>query len=303
MAVDGLQRMESDLERVIEKDEDVIQRSSISPGGASAGDQDLRTRLDHLIHSHRFMVGVIVLVILDCVMVVAELLFDLEIVKLGEEHHFVPHIFHYCSLAILSLFLIEVGIRIFVLRLDFFKHKLELFDAVVVVVSWVLDIVFRNNEDAAAGVGLLIILRLWRITRVINGIVLSVQKQAEQKIEKEKHLREAAEEDITSYNIYCEAVEARMKQLEKILHKHGIDFSTIASVTVERPRERPQESREKKKSGKENVEDTVQELNEIVGKVNVMSGGEMPSYGQQGNDGDKVLGQGQGEGNSGNIVI
>ena len=66
----------------------------------------------------------------------------------------------------------------------------------VVVVSWVLDIVFRNNEDAAAGVGLLIILRLWRITRIINGIVLSVQKQAEQKIEKEKHLREAVEEDL-----------------------------------------------------------------------------------------------------------
>ena len=69
----------------------------------------------------------------------------------------------------------------------------------VVVVSWVLDIIFRNNEDAAAATGLLIILRLWRVTRIINGIVLSVQKQAEQKIEKEKHLREEVEKDLARW--------------------------------------------------------------------------------------------------------
>ncbi|RUS79765.1 hypothetical protein EGW08_012481 [Elysia chlorotica] len=270
MAIDGLETMDSDLERIIKKHRGDGDSQSASAGVFKAEPEDLRTRLDHLIHSHMFMVGVIVLVVLDCLMVVAELLFDLEIVKLGDDHHFIPHIFHYCSLAILSLFLIEVGMRIFVLRLDFLKHKLEVLDAVVVVVSWVLDIVFRDNEDAAAGVGLLIILRLWRITRIINGIVLSVQKQAEQKIEKEKHLREAAEQDLSGYSIYCKAIETRMKELEELLQKQGVDFSSVAKVTVEKPKERPQEAVEKKKGGKEAVDETVQELNEIVSKVNEM---------------------------------
>ena len=56
MAMDGLQRMESDLERVIEKDKDESQRMSSSVGASKAEPMDLRTRLDHLIHSHRFMV-------------------------------------------------------------------------------------------------------------------------------------------------------------------------------------------------------------------------------------------------------
>ena len=53
MAVDGLQRMESDMDRVIEKDEgaDRTRSSRTEP-------MDLRTRLDHLIHSHKFMVGI-----------------------------------------------------------------------------------------------------------------------------------------------------------------------------------------------------------------------------------------------------
>ena len=45
----------------------------------------------------------------------------------------------------------------------------QLFDALIVIVSFVLDIVFRNREDAASGVGLLVILRLWRVARILNG--------------------------------------------------------------------------------------------------------------------------------------
>ena len=45
----------------------------------------------------------------------------------------------------------------------------QLFDALIVIVSFSLDIVFRNREDAASGVGLLVILRLWRVARILNG--------------------------------------------------------------------------------------------------------------------------------------
>ncbi|GFO46475.1 hypothetical protein PoB_007298000 [Plakobranchus ocellatus] len=280
MAVEGRERMESDLEKVIERGGDgntPDAKISISPTTEEAGGAtDLRTRLDGLIHSHRFMVGIVVLVILDCLMVIAVLLFDLEIVKLGDDHHFVAHIFHYCSLAILSLFLIEVSMRIYVLRLRFFKHKLEVLDAIVVVVSWILDIVFRDNDDATTGVGLLILLRLWRITRIINGIVLSVQKQADQKVEKERHLREASEAEVEKYAAYCSAVETRMEGLENLLLKHDIDFSSVQKILVEKPTANSatgtskEQDRGKEKGGKEMIDEAVVELNEIVGKVNEM---------------------------------
>ena len=67
-----------------------------------------------------------VLVIFDVLLVLSELLFDLEIVHLqGSHQQTVPEVLHYCSIAILSLFIVEIIVRVFVMRLQFFKHKLE----------------------------------------------------------------------------------------------------------------------------------------------------------------------------------
>ena len=71
-------------------------------------------------------VTIVVLVIFDILLVLAELLFDLEVVQLqGKHQETVPEVLHYCSIAILSLFIVEIFLRIFVMRLQFFKHKLE----------------------------------------------------------------------------------------------------------------------------------------------------------------------------------
>ena len=71
-------------------------------------------------------VAIVVLVIFDVLLVLAELLFDLEIVQLSGKHQqTVPEVLHYCSISILSLFIIEICLRIFVMRLQYFKHKLE----------------------------------------------------------------------------------------------------------------------------------------------------------------------------------
>ncbi|XP_076434889.1 voltage-gated hydrogen channel 1-like [Babylonia areolata] len=225
--MDNLHKMQDDLEKVIEKDD----TSSTVTGSdceetLKLGPLTCRQKLDVIIHSNRFQVGVIVLVIFDVVLVLAELLFDLEIVKLREEHEeSVPQVLHYCSLAILSLFLVEIGLRIFVMRLQFFKHKLELFDAVIVIVSFVLDIVFRDREDATSGVGLLVILRLWRVTRILNGIVISVKRQAEKKVEREKLLREACEQELSKFRAYCTSLEAEIEYLHRLLKEHQIPYT------------------------------------------------------------------------------
>ena len=68
--------------------------------------------------------------------------------------------------------MIEIAVKIFAFRLDFFKSKMEVFDAVIVVVSFVLDIVYASAEGVESAVGLIIILRLWRVTRILNGKML-----------------------------------------------------------------------------------------------------------------------------------
>ncbi|OQR79902.1 voltage-gated hydrogen channel-like [Tropilaelaps mercedesae] len=49
-------------------------------------------------------------------------------------------------------------------------NETHVFDACTVIVSLVLDIGFYDPESAAfVGSGLIIVLRLWRIARILNG--------------------------------------------------------------------------------------------------------------------------------------
>ena len=78
-------------------------------------------------------------------------------------------VLHYMSLTILSIFMVELIFKIGVLQKEFFHHKLEIFDAFVIVSSFALDIVSLVYEEAFAALELLVLLRLWRIVRVVNG--------------------------------------------------------------------------------------------------------------------------------------
>ena len=78
------------------------------------------------------------------------------------------HLFKYLGLAILVLFLLELLFKIAFLPKEFFDSKLEIFDATVILVSFLIDITFLIIEGPTA---LLFIsaLRLWRLTRITNG--------------------------------------------------------------------------------------------------------------------------------------
>ena len=163
--MDGFRKLDDDLQKVIEKEES---SSSVTSDSDEKNFANHRDFLRHLLHTNKFQICVIVLVILDCIVVISELMVDLRVFELHEES-VVPHVFHYISIAILSVFLIEIVVKVYAFRLQFFYHKLEVFDAVVVIVSFALDLAFASDEGLMSGVGLIIILRLWRVTRILNG--------------------------------------------------------------------------------------------------------------------------------------
>ncbi|KAL3857162.1 hypothetical protein ACJMK2_011878 [Sinanodonta woodiana] len=180
-----------------------------------------REKLKSIIHSHKFQIIIICFVFLDCLLVIAALLFDLEILH-ASEHSEVPHILHYASIGILSLFIIELIVKLYAVRLEFFHHKIEIFDAVIIIVSFTLDVIFRDHTGIESGTGLLIVLRLWRVIRIINGIVVSVKKEADVKVHKERKQRETCEEKLTKYRGYYIDHRHEIKTLRSLLHQHGI---------------------------------------------------------------------------------
>ena len=46
-----------------------------------------------------------------------------------------------------------------------------MFDSIVVIIAICLDAVYLHSHDAHSGVGLIIVLRLWRVACIQNGRV------------------------------------------------------------------------------------------------------------------------------------
>ncbi|KAK1144905.1 voltage-gated hydrogen channel 1-like [Acipenser oxyrinchus oxyrinchus] len=182
-----------------------------------------RDSLRKLFSSHKFQVSVVCLVILDAVFVLCELLLDLAIIK-QDEHKIPSQVFHYLSLALLTFFMVELFGKLFAYRLEFFHHKFEVFDGVVVIVSFILDIVYISHEDAFDGVGLLILLRLWRVARIVNGIIVSVKSQAHHKVETLKVANEQLLQQVNELQHHKAHTESENQRFRTLLQQNGIHF-------------------------------------------------------------------------------
>ncbi|KAG5272806.1 hypothetical protein AALO_G00169500 [Alosa alosa] len=182
-----------------------------------------RDALCRLYSSERFQIVVVCMVILDAVFVLCELLMDLSIIQ-ADAGHIAPQVFHYLSLAVLTFFMVELAGKMYAYRLDFFKHKFEVFDGMVVVVSFILDIVYISREDAFDGMGLLILLRLWRVGRIVNGVLMSVKNRANNKIQKLKDSNSHLIQRVNELQDKNTKMEQENSQLRSLLQQHRIQF-------------------------------------------------------------------------------
>ncbi|CAB3992398.1 Voltage-gated hydrogen channel 1 [Paramuricea clavata] len=173
-----------------------------------------RVRLQEKLHSHRFQMIIISLVALDFLIVLVQLLMDIQVLKGVDHDHVGIEVLHYMSIVILGLFLVEIVVKLYAFGLDFFHHKLEVFDAIVVIVSFALDIAYSGNMDAWDAVGLLVLLRLWRVVRIVNGIVLSVKIEMDEKMHHLKGEITELQTQLEQYKNRCKEQEGKITELE-----------------------------------------------------------------------------------------
>jgi hypothetical protein len=157
---------------------------AITKGAGYEENDPWRQKMAHIFESQRFHVLIIFLTLLDLVFIVSELC--IEVVAQSESCQLVTghsggepeaeiilshgveialDVLFWLSICILSLFCIEIFFKFIVFGpLHFWKHKFELADAIIVITSITLDLVFKGKEETIA-IELLIFLRLWRIIR------------------------------------------------------------------------------------------------------------------------------------------
>ena len=115
--------------------------------------------------------AVVVLIVLDSLFVTIELILNAEYCeKKDETLKTVSEIFKYMGLTILSLFMVELILKIVFLNKELLKSKLEIFDALIVLVSFGFEMVFLKDDELEAIGQLTSIFRIWRLVRIVNGI-------------------------------------------------------------------------------------------------------------------------------------
>lgn len=113
---------------------------------------------------------IIILIILDWIIAVLELLTDLFKDKPQFLNYF-EEFAKYFSIGMLSLFIFEIILKILLLPGIFFRSKLELFDAFIVVTSFILEIVLViKRYDFSGVVSVLTIFRysLFNLFSILN---------------------------------------------------------------------------------------------------------------------------------------
>jgi len=99
------------------------------------------------------------------------------------DHGILYDLTHFChlgSMVILSLLLLETLLKVFAMGKKLRHHKLEVFDAVVVAISWSLDVAFYEGIWAHPGTvaaTILIYMLPWRVIRIVNSFVLVIQEK------------------------------------------------------------------------------------------------------------------------------
>lgn len=73
-------------------------------------------------------------------------------------------------------------------------------------------------------------------TSNVLGIVLSVKVQAEKRVQRERRLRDACEQELMKYREYCAAQECEIETLRGLLRKHGI--SDLIQTEIPKPASR-----------------------------------------------------------------
>lgn len=139
----------------------------------------------HIVEKTSFHLAIIILVLLDCLLVVGELMLDFIYLsnKCDDKKHNLGNetegnetlelaieVLHFGSIAFLSVFVLEVLIKIYAFGKkwwDIHEKKMEWLDAIIVIVSFIIDVYFLKQPNVIAEISLLFIsFRLWRIVSI-----------------------------------------------------------------------------------------------------------------------------------------
>ncbi|EFX03831.1 ion transporter [Grosmannia clavigera kw1407] len=153
-----------------------------------------RRQAQHYLESKEKHYLILALVSLDVLAILTEILLSLITCDTGTEDlpwvEPVENVIKICGLVFSCLFLIELIASVWAFGWSFFSAWFHCFDAFVILISFVVDVLAHGVIEEIAS--LVIVLRLWRMVKIVEELSVGASEQMEEleaqveKLEQEK---------------------------------------------------------------------------------------------------------------------
>ncbi|KAK7420764.1 hypothetical protein QQX98_002568 [Neonectria punicea] len=142
--------------------------------------QNTREKTARFLSSKYGHYSVLALVSLDVLSMIADFilkLFKCEQVKSGTDWDLALDVLGSMSLAFSCLFMVELIASVWAFGWNYFNSWFHCFDAFIVVAGFITDVVLVGIIEEIAS--LIVVMRLWRVTKIIEELSLGAQEQSE----------------------------------------------------------------------------------------------------------------------------
>ncbi|XP_045681023.1 transmembrane protein 266 isoform X2 [Phyllostomus hastatus] len=182
-----------------------------------------------------FLVACVILVV---ILLTLELLIDIKLLQFSSAFQFAG-VIHWISLVILSVFFSETVLRIVVLGVwDYIENKIEVFDGAVIILSlapMVASTVANGPRSPWDAISLIILLRIWRVKRVIDAYVLPVKVEMEMVIQQYEKAKVIQDEQLERLTQICQEQGFEIRQLRAHLAQQDLDLTAEREAALRAP--------------------------------------------------------------------
>jgi hypothetical protein len=169
-------------------------------------------------------IAILVLTLCDIILVMLQIGASLLHLDETEHEHWVLALFEHLSLAIVSVFMLEILLKIFAFGPRYFwigtpHWILHLVDAIIILTSFLLEIFLKGAEQELSS--LLIVFRLWRVVKLTGTVAIEVSEHDQ---------------------AHVALLEERVKLLEQELEESHLKVQSLEGFNLRRTKEESKES-------------------------------------------------------------
>ncbi|CAG8511607.1 12926_t:CDS:2 [Acaulospora morrowiae] len=177
----------------LERSDDVPGTEPLLPERDHSRQKSLRENLKCRMQSRNWHWFILCLVASDFFCVMTSITITFLWPEKEQEEHYVIETLSIIAFVINTVFVIEVILNLFVFGVRYFltgSHWfIHLFDASVVIMTFLLELSLKGKEREVAG--LLIVFRFWRLIKVLSSVAVGLGEYDEEKVEElEKKIEE-----------------------------------------------------------------------------------------------------------------